>query len=293
MAILTALPGAVGRSFRERFTQPVPEELQSFPDPSDVANVALGASAISTLEAAIQGPEAPPPLVDDGSAPAVVVDDTEKAIAGGADGASVEDPDTEALMGDSRIDMMARATQEVERQTAQIGSAKTGKSPLVSMATCAKAAKQLKAMSCSLVTQISGYPEGCECRMRSKTCPAVSHALGFTGVSPSFPFSPPELGGSSVILCMYWQWLAPQDTSLADRRVKDATTADAESLVRAAHFHATEGARKVATVYYAAATPPPIFTSTFPIPATPMPIIEPLRFMATPPPLTGFPAVFR
>merc|ERR1719201_258585 len=131
---------------------------------------------------------------------------------------------------------MSRATQELDKQTLNIKShSAVAHPPLVSMVVCGKAAKQLKAMSCSLVTQISGYPEGCECRMKAKKCPAARMDLGFTGVSPSVPLSPPQLGGTTVILCMYWQWLKPQDRSqeaaAATEQVRDMATA----MVNAAH----------------------------------------------------------
>merc|ERR1719231_1740606 len=135
--------------------------------------------------------------------------------------------------------MMARATQEVERQAVEIAATKPAKHPpLVSMVVCAKTAKLLKAMSCSLVTQISGYPEGCECRMKAKKCPAVRRDLGFTGVSPSIPLAPPQLGGATVILCMYWQWLKPQDRSKEDAKAYEETKEFANSLFKAANQHA-------------------------------------------------------
>merc|ERR1719421_187772 len=146
---------------------------------------------------------------------------------------------------------MARATQEVDQQAATILHAQAPKSPpLVSMVVCAKAAKELKAMSCSLVTQISGYPEGCECRMKAKKCPAARMDLGFTGVSPSIPLAPPQLGGATVILCMYWQWLKPQDRSKEAKEAYDATAKMANAMFEGANKNAEFGARAVAINYY-------------------------------------------
>merc|ERR1719161_3480370 len=128
---------------------------------------------------------------------------------------------------------MARATQQVDSETSKITQSVEAKSPpLVSMVVCAKAAKLMKAMSCSMVTQISGYPEGCECRMKAKKCPAVRKDLGFTGVSPSIPLSPPQLAGTTVILCMYWQWLKPQDRSKEDQLVAEQSKEMAINLVK-------------------------------------------------------------
>lgn len=187
------------------------------------------------------------------------------------------------------LDALARATLQVEQQTETLRRSKAPQAPpLVSMPICAKAKKKLKAMSCSLVTQISGYPEGCECRIKAKKCPGVLKDLGFTGVSPSVPFSPPQLGGASVILCMYWQWLKPPDRSHEDDAAAEETKAFANELVTAANFHAEQGAKTVATALYGMTTPPMTFTTTYPIPPTPMPIFEPVRFLSTTPYLPFF-----
>merc|ERR1719353_468087 len=148
--------------------------------------------------------------------------------------------------------MMSRATQELDKQTINIKShSAVAHPPLVSMVVCGKAAKQLKAMSCSLVTQISGYPEGCECRMKAKKCPAARMDLGFTGVSPSLPLSPPQLGGETVILCMYWQWLKPQDRSKEASLAAEETKQFATKLYDIANDYASAGAKTVAIGYYA------------------------------------------
>jgi len=313
VAILVGLPEALGRGLRHQQQQPFPqmpatsmlafggyainpmtqEELESLPNPGDVTNAALGASSVDTLSMSLQGPgmEAPPPLVEDAS-----TIDYSDAPAPDDDNTNIEDGTTNgltdpALQNMGTIDMMARATSDVDRQTASIRATKPAKSPpLVSMVVCAKAAQQLKAMSCSLVTQISGFPEGCECRMKAKKCPAVRRDLGFTGVSPSIPFSPPQLGGQSVILCMYWQWLKPQDRSKEDKQVAEETKEMTINLVKAAHLNAEAGAKIIATNYYAMTPAPVLVTTTMMIPATPAPIMEPIRFFSTTPynPYAGF-----
>lgn len=280
------------------------EEIESLPNPGDEVKVALSSATIGTLEASLQGstlPE-PPPLVEDGrdspSSPAVddapavdddstdIEDDTGEAAADSTERADhgLLDAKTRDLMPAAPIDMLARATQEVKRQTSQLGvEAPPAAIPLVSMKVCAKAAKELKAMSCSLVTQISGYPEGCECRMKAKKCPKARKDLGFTGVSPSLPLSPPQLKGVTVILCMYWQWLKPPDRSQENANAAHEAYNDAESLVNAAHIHAEEAAVKMATSLYAMTDPPFTFTTTYAVPTTPPPIYEPVRIWSTTP----------
>lgn len=332
MSILVVLPGALGRSLRLR-RQPAPafptsdvsfgappamsatsmlafggmainpmttEQLESLPNPGDMSRMGVGDASVATLEASFNsGPEPPPPLVEDGSTPAVANDapapdddniDPEAEGFGDppADGAvKVLDPELQSLMPAAPIDMMARATQESDRQTALIRQAQPPKTPpLVSMVVCAKAAKQLKAMSCSLVTQISGYPEGCECRMKASKCPAVRRDLGFTGVSPSIPLS---AGGTTVILCMYWQWLKPQDRSAENAAAAVEAKEAALSLYKSANVNAENGAKAVAIAYYSMTPAPTIITSTAAIPATPAPIYEPVRIMSTTPAMPFFP----
>lgn len=71
----------------------------------------------------------------------------------------------------------------------------------VSAQLCGVLSGDLKANGCSLVTYLSGAPEGCECQVPGSSCPAPPS--GFTGVTPSTPFT---VGSATVILCMYWQW---------------------------------------------------------------------------------------
>jgi hypothetical protein len=283
----------------------------------------LGSAAVETLETALLGaapPKAPPLVADtadavddeesDGAASAQALAEDESIASHLKDDHSedsIEDQPSSVISqdGDSQkdatkiagavklsvqpLDVLARATLQVEQQTETLRRSKAPKSPpLVSMPICAKAKKKLKAMSCSLVTQISGYPEGCECRMKAKKCPGVLKDLGFTGVSPSVPFSPPQLGGASVILCMYWQWLKPPDRSQENEAAAEETKAFANELVKAANFHAEQGAKTVATALYGVTQPPLTFTTTYPIPPTPMPIFEPVRFLSTTPYLPFF-----
>lgn len=111
-------------------------------------------------------------------------------------------------------DILVRATAQVRRHLrqarAELGAAPAPAAqavPLVTRMHCAAVAPKLGAMSCSLVTEISGWPEGCECRLTATTCPPADIKLGFTGLTPSLSVSLPEMQGLTVILCMYWQWL--------------------------------------------------------------------------------------
>merc|ERR1719345_709293 len=101
------------------------EELESLPSPGDVSNAALGASAMATLEAAVQGTNvAPaPPLIEDGgfTPPVEGAPSTDDDSEGEEDSSnSVVGAAVSNAIPAAPIDMMARATQEVDRQTAQI-----------------------------------------------------------------------------------------------------------------------------------------------------------------------------
>jgi len=314
-----AIPGGMPYSL-----QSVPS-LQQTADSG--VGAAVGAVATDTLEASLLGalPPKPPPLVSDGgdeadedassddsaapgssdsAAAAQALAEDESIASHAADDHSWESTEDQSNLDDNKdatkvpgavalsvqpLDVLARATLQVEQQTETLRRSKAPNSPpLVSMAICGKAKVKLKAMACSLVTQISGYPEGCECRVKAKKCPGVLKDLGFTGVSPSIPFSPPQLGGASVILCMYWQWLKPPDRSHEDESAAEETKDMANELVKAANYHAEQGAKNIATVLYGMTPPPLTFTTTYPIPVTPMPIYEPIRFMSTTPYLPFF-----
>jgi len=187
-------------------------------------------------------------------------------------------------------DVLARAAMQVRQETSRLRTRTKGAPPLVSMIVCKKTKEKLKAMSCKLVLEISGVPEGCECRFKAKQCPAVPGDLGFTGVSPSLAFSPPQLAGTTVILCMYWQWLKPPDRSKEEAQVAEDTKNFAVDLVKAAHFHAEGGAKAVATVYYAMTPPPLLMPTTFAIPATPAPLYMKEEYGTTHVPLPTAPA---
>lgn len=178
-------------------------------------------------------------------------------------------------------DELERATLQVEQETKSMTNSQASQ-PLVSMATCDKATKKLSAMSCSLVTQISGSPEGCECRFEASKCPPVDQDLGFTGVSPSMPLSPPQLGGLTVILCMYWQWLPPPDRTQAKQEATAEVQDYADGLVRVAHDRAMTISKKVADGVWAGTLPPAPLTTTAPIPAREI-------IFGTLPPTTPFP----
>jgi len=276
-----------------------PQELQNLPNPADMSQVALGAAAVGTLETSIAGPPQAPPLVEDGISPPAVddapaPDDNDADISPDDAGETPKASSSASNIVPGAMDMMSRATQEMNRQAAGLRATQEAKHPpLVSQIICAKAAKELKAMSCSMVTQISGYPEGCECRMKAKKCPAVRKDLGFTGVSPSIPLAPPQLGGVTVMLCMYWQWLKPVDRSADAKLEYDKVRELATNMVKGAHANAELGARIIATANYYAATPPPIPpTTSYPIAATPEPIFQPVRILSTTPYMPYFPSAF-
>lgn len=269
--LLVGLPGALGSSLRRQTPDP-----ESLADPADVSRAAIGASTIETLKASQQSSEEVPAAQQQLTEPVVV--DGVVIVAGRIGAAPVQQDDAVPA---SHMNMLERATQEVDKQTAQIVHAKPAASPaLVSSGVCAKAAKEMQAMSCSLVNQISGYPEGCECRMKGAVCPAVRRDLGFTGVSPSVPHSPPELEGASVILCMYWQWEKPQDRSKEAAEAQEEVTEMAKSLVKTAHANAEQAAKVVATSYYAVTPAPVVLPPVLPLAAlaTPAPILQAVPF---------------
>eukprot|EP00445_Apocalathium_hangoei_P071968 CAMPEP_0204151572 /NCGR_PEP_ID=MMETSP0361-20130328/26266_1 /ASSEMBLY_ACC=CAM_ASM_000343 /TAXON_ID=268821 /ORGANISM="Scrippsiella Hangoei, Strain SHTV-5" /LENGTH=226 /DNA_ID=CAMNT_0051106407 /DNA_START=92 /DNA_END=767 /DNA_ORIENTATION=- len=145
----------------------------------------------------------------------------------------------------SAPDALARATMQIKGRLRRLG--RTHSQAATTEISCNAAAQAIGAMSCSLVTQISGYPEGCECRMQATECPPADAGLGFTGVSPSLSVSLPEMGGSSLILCMYWQWdnagealAAPPPPGFAPPPPPSATARLAQQLVKSAEAAAVQ-----------------------------------------------------
>eukprot|EP00933_Yihiella_yeosuensis_P079760 TRINITY_DN93174_c0_g1_i1.p1 TRINITY_DN93174_c0_g1~~TRINITY_DN93174_c0_g1_i1.p1 ORF type:complete len:275 (-),score=90.83 TRINITY_DN93174_c0_g1_i1:184-1008(-) len=131
---------------------------------------------------------------------------------------------------------------------------------MVTDATCQATAKNTKAMSCSLVTQISGKPEGCECRLRASTCPPADKTLGFTGMSPGNPIEVPQTG-EFVILCMYWQWFKPIDHSAEVVKRKEETKALASTYLRQGFEMVQNAVQPVAAVLATVTTTPPPLVS--------------------------------
>jgi len=130
----------------------------------------------------------------------------------------------------------------------------------VSAHMCGVLAGDLKANGCSLVTYLSGAPEGCECTVPGASCPGPPS--GFTGVTPSTPFT---VGSATVILCMYWQW---SDNTGAGKAA-DAAALHAQSVknvqnyVNAAWTYSKGNAKALADTLWALTptpfprTPPP------------------------------------
>mmetsp|Transcript_154147 Transcript_154147/g.287376 ORF Transcript_154147/g.287376 Transcript_154147/m.287376 type:complete len:304 (-) Transcript_154147:28-939(-) len=257
LVLFSSLPSAHGRSFRLRrqpaFTMPLPaappvqwsalDEAETLQKGLSLPSVATGeefandGEALAEVEAGFSS--TPQPQLP--------------AWPSGAPASAVEPDEIE------------RATLQVEQETKSLTNSQASQ-PLISMATCEKATEKLGAMSCSLVTQISGSPEGCECHFEASECPPVDQDLGFTGVSPSMPLSPPQLGGLTVILCMYWQWLPPPDNTQAKQEAAAEVRNYADSLVRVAHARSMAIAKKVADTMWAGTLPPAPLTTTAAIP---------------------------
>mmetsp|Transcript_58784 Transcript_58784/g.182604 ORF Transcript_58784/g.182604 Transcript_58784/m.182604 type:complete len:175 (-) Transcript_58784:43-567(-) len=104
--------------------------------------------------------------------------------------------------------LRAHAAQQPEVPSPRVHLLQADAIPLpVTREVCDKAAAQVGATSCSVVTPVSGELEGCECRVEAASCPDTAvDGLDFEGVSPSMPFSLPEMGGITVVLCTYWRW---------------------------------------------------------------------------------------
>eukprot|EP00933_Yihiella_yeosuensis_P040889 TRINITY_DN3529_c0_g1_i3.p1 TRINITY_DN3529_c0_g1~~TRINITY_DN3529_c0_g1_i3.p1 ORF type:complete len:448 (+),score=93.32 TRINITY_DN3529_c0_g1_i3:98-1441(+) len=131
-----------------------------------------------------------------------------------------------------------------------------GEMQLVTEETCAKAAKATDALSCSLITQISGKPDGCECRYMGSACPEADKSLGFTGMSPSHVIPVPQTG-DSVILCMYWQWFEYKDRSAETESRRDETKKMALDYLRQG-FQTVVDAVQPQAEFYATVTTTPI-----------------------------------
>merc|ERR1719482_2029107 len=156
------------------------------------------------------------------------------------------------------LDPMVRATlalhAELEAQRV-VGP----KSPQVTEGLCGKLAKKTKAMTCSLVTQISGVPEGCECQLMADKCPPADKGMGFTGLSADNPVSLPEMEGLTVILCMYWQWI-PAGNPAAKAKATAAAAKESKRLAKqymeAAHIYADGHAKGTADALWPATNTP-------------------------------------
>lgn len=166
------------------------------------------------------------------------------------------------------LDPMVRATLQIQNEL-EAQRVVGPKAPQVTEQACGQLAKKTKAMTCSLVTQISGVPEGCECQLMADKCPPADKGLGFTGLSADAPVSLPEMEGLTVILCMYWQWLPAGNPA---EKAKDTAAAaaqnkkDAIQYMTAAHIYAG-GAKGVADALWPA-TPTPFATTPPPPPPT-------------------------
>lgn len=116
---------------------------------------------------------------------------------------------------------------------------------LVSEASCLKLSKATGALSCRIVSEISGEPEGCECRLMGSTCPPASRALGFTGVSPSQAIPVLKTAGQFVTLCMYWQWFDEPDRSKLVAEDKEETKLLANQYLQQGYDSVAEAVKPV------------------------------------------------
>lgn len=134
----------------------------------------------------------------------------------------------------------------------------------VNVAICDQLKTRIDAMSCSLVTYVSGVPEGCECQM-THGCPPYVEDLGFTGMSPSDTINLPEMGDISVTLCMYWQWKGDPTSFSEDAAEHQGAVERAKAFVKKAVDDATAKAEAAAARLWAltpSPPPPPPITTT-------------------------------
>merc|ERR1719333_1959765 len=166
------------------------------------------------------------------------------------------------------LDPMVRATLQIQNEL-EAQRVVGPKAPQVTEQACGQLAKKTKAMTCSLVTQISGVPEGCECQLMADKCPPADKGLCFTGLSADAPVSLPEMEGLTVILCMYWQWLPAGNPAAKAKATAEAAKESkrlANQYMEAAHIYAS-GAKGVADALWPA-TPTPFATTGPPPPPT-------------------------
>lgn len=150
------------------------------------------------------------------------------------------------------------ALQVRKRRSGTAASRAAAGTPVISGSTCNMAAAKLGAMSCSLVTQVSATPEGCECRFDAAECPPPDAALGFTGVSPSAAVEVPEVPGLTVILCLFWQWPNPSPfTWVPPAKVQRRTQQLARQFGDEARVAAAAAAQKYMEALRALTTLPP------------------------------------
>mmetsp|Transcript_23764 Transcript_23764/g.68434 ORF Transcript_23764/g.68434 Transcript_23764/m.68434 type:complete len:228 (+) Transcript_23764:84-767(+) len=174
-------------------------------------------------------------------------------------------------------DVLVRATAQLRRRLrSSTGGGAAGSGVPLTAATCDAAATMVGAMSCSMTLAASGVPEGCECRLAADSCPPPATSLGFTGLSPSMPMSLPEMGGGSVILCMYWRWLASPDRSAETFATKQEMQKATMDIINTAASQAAQSAAAATAHLWAMVT-----TTEMLMPTTPIP----LEYFTRPPPI--------
>jgi len=140
------------------------------------------------------------------------------------------------------------------------------------------------ARSCSLVTQISGVPEGCECQL-DKPCPGFDESLGFSGLSPSEVVNLPAMGPIKLQLCMYWHWKLKAEEPPKPTETDDfaaAVTKTKELIKDAVDQAYKKGVEAAAEHLWGLTAPPPPPKAPAPAPAAraPAPAPAPLISIA-------------
>lgn len=128
------------------------------------------------------------------------------------------------------------------------------KAKTVSMAVCKLLADDVKAAKCTLVTEISGFPEGCECQLSaasSSGCPATDIAM-FTATTPDAP-------AFGVQLCMYWAAAggsgSSADAAAEAAKTKAEMTNTAQKMVRDSVAYAAGSAARLTQPLWAEELP--------------------------------------
>mmetsp|Transcript_10568 Transcript_10568/g.23310 ORF Transcript_10568/g.23310 Transcript_10568/m.23310 type:complete len:259 (+) Transcript_10568:116-892(+) len=133
------------------------------------------------------------------------------------------------------------------------------------------------AQQCLLMTYVAGKPEGCECRLKAGKCPfqgapgthelvgPPKAALKMTGLQPSAPFSFPGMGGTTLIMCMYWKYDGAAVDEAAAAIINEQHAKTVTDLVTQAEQMAFENSKAISDELWAGTpTPAARGTTTWP-----------------------------